>query len=66
MMAQSGSRGIALLILNVGAIWQWVVYATSWPLYPRERATIRRLGGRQVPSRRLPVMVLILPFVRII
>jgi hypothetical protein len=33
-------------------------------LTPR-RAPIRRLGGRQVPSRRLPVIALIFPFERI-
>jgi hypothetical protein len=65
LMAQSRTRGTALLILNLGAIWWWVVYATSRHLYPRG-APIRRLRGRQVPSRRLPMMVLIFPFERII
>jgi len=64
LMAQSGSRGTALLILNLGAIWRRVVYATSRHLYHRG-APIRRLGGRQVPSRRLSVTVLIFPFERI-
>jgi hypothetical protein len=37
MKAQSGSRGIAVLFLYVGARWGWVVYATLRSLYPRER-----------------------------
>jgi hypothetical protein len=35
--AQKGIRGIALLVLNLGARWGWVVNVTSRPLYPRER-----------------------------
>ena len=30
-----GIRGIALLFLNLGARWGWVVGATPRPLYPR-------------------------------
>jgi hypothetical protein len=37
---QRGNKGIALLILNLGARWRWVVNATSRPLYPRERALV--------------------------
>jgi hypothetical protein len=32
-----GSRGIALLFLNLGTRWGWVVNVTPRPLYPRER-----------------------------
>jgi hypothetical protein len=32
-----GSRGIALLILNLGTRREWVVGTTPRPLYPRER-----------------------------
>jgi hypothetical protein len=32
-----GSRGIVLLILDVGARKEWVVSTTARPLYPRER-----------------------------
>jgi hypothetical protein len=34
--AYRGSRGIALLILNLGARWWWVVSTTHRPLYPRK------------------------------
>jgi hypothetical protein len=37
MKAQRGRRIIALLFFNLGARWGWVVNATPWPLYPRER-----------------------------
>ena len=36
MKAQRGSGGITLLF-NLGRRWGWVVNATPWPLYPRER-----------------------------
>jgi hypothetical protein len=36
MQAQGGSRGIGLLIHNLGARWGWVVNTTPWPLYPEE------------------------------
>jgi hypothetical protein len=32
--AQKGIRGVALLFLNLGARWEWVVNATSRPIYP--------------------------------
>jgi hypothetical protein len=32
--AQRGSRGIALLIRDLGARREWVVSTTLWPLYP--------------------------------
>jgi hypothetical protein len=35
--AQRGSRGVALLLLNLGARWMWVVSAMPWLLYPMER-----------------------------
>ena len=37
MSSQRGSRGIALLILNLLTIWGWVVSAMPRPLYLRER-----------------------------
>ena len=34
-LAKKGElRGTALLILNIGARWVWVVMTISWPLYP--------------------------------
>jgi hypothetical protein len=45
----TGSRGIAVLILNLGTRWRWVVNVTPRPLYPWERSARytlkRRLGG---------------------
>jgi len=38
--AQVGSRGIALLILNLVARWRWVVNATPLPLLPQKRAPV--------------------------
>jgi hypothetical protein len=36
--AQRGSKGIQLYsFFNLGTRWRWVVNATPWPLYPRER-----------------------------
>ena len=40
-----GGRGIAPLILNLGAKWQWVVKATPRPLCPFYRSQ----GGPQAP-----------------
>jgi hypothetical protein len=37
LVAQRGSRGIALLIVNLGARRGWVVSTTPRSLYPRER-----------------------------
>lgn len=36
-----GGRGIAPLMLNLGARWGWVFIATRRPLYSRERALVR-------------------------
>jgi len=43
--AQRGSRGIALLFLNLGARWGGVVNATPRPLYPWERPGTHCIGG---------------------
>jgi len=51
--AQTGSRNIALLFLNLGAGWGWVVNATPWPLYPPGKVRYplyRRLCGPQGQS----------------
>jgi hypothetical protein len=40
MKAQRGSRGIALLFLNPGTRWGWVVNSNPRPLYPRERVPV--------------------------
>jgi len=37
MKAQRESRGVALLLLNLGARWMWVVNAMPWLLYPMKR-----------------------------
>jgi hypothetical protein len=42
---QRGSRGIALLILNLGARRGWAVSTTPRPLYPRERHGTHCKGG---------------------
>jgi len=42
--AERGNRVIAL-IFNLGARWRWVVNATLWPLYPRERPGTHSIGG---------------------
>jgi hypothetical protein len=54
-MAQRGSRGIALLILELGASRGWVVSTTLRPLYPRKDPVpiYRRLGGPQGRSGRV-------------
>ena len=50
MKAQRGSRGTALLCLNLGSRWGFVVSTMPRPLYPRERVLLcRRLGGPQGP-----------------
>jgi hypothetical protein len=43
--AQRGSRGIALLMLDLGARRGWVVSATPRPLYPQERPGTHCTGG---------------------
>jgi hypothetical protein len=40
-----GSRGIALLILDLGARREWVVSTTPRPLYPQERPGTHCTGG---------------------
>jgi len=40
MQAQRGSRDIALLILNLGTRWSWMVNFTTWQLYARGRTPI--------------------------
>jgi hypothetical protein len=40
-----GSRGIAILILNLGARRLWVDSATPRPLYPRETPGTHCTGG---------------------
>ena len=40
LTAQSGSRVVAVLILNLGYRLAWVVNATPRPLYPWERAMV--------------------------
>jgi hypothetical protein len=44
-MAQRGSGGIALLILDLGARREWVVSITPRPLYPRGRPGTLCTGG---------------------
>jgi hypothetical protein len=39
------SRGIALLILDLGARREWVVSTTPRPLHPRERPGTHCTGG---------------------
>ena len=43
--AHRWSRGIALLFLNLGARWRWVVNATPRSLSPRERPITHCIGG---------------------
>jgi hypothetical protein len=59
--AQSGSRGIALLILNLGARRGWVVSTTPQPLYPRERSGTHRTRGWVGPRAGLEVAKNIAP-----
>ena len=42
--AQRVSRGISVLF-NLGAKWGWVLNATPWRLYPRERPGTYCIGG---------------------
>jgi hypothetical protein len=44
MKAQTGSRGIAVLFLDPGASWGWVVSTTPRPHYPRERPGAHCIG----------------------
>jgi hypothetical protein len=40
MKAQRGEKGVDVQLysfFNLEATWGWVVIATPWPLYPRER-----------------------------
>jgi hypothetical protein len=53
--AQKGSRGIALLILDLGARRGWVVSTTPRPLYPRETASTHCTGGWVGPRASLDV-----------
>jgi len=48
------SRGIALLIFNLGTRWRWVVSCTHPPPYPQERTMVlinRRPSGAPEPVR---------------
>jgi hypothetical protein len=49
--ALRGSRGIALLILILGARRGWVVSTTSRPLYPWERPNVQEAGW--APGRKI-------------
>jgi len=40
MHAKRGSRGIALLILNLSSSWGLVVSATAWLLYPYKSVVV--------------------------
>jgi len=33
-----GNGGVGPRILNLGAIWRWVVNFTLWPFYPRGKS----------------------------
>ena len=52
MKVQAESRGMAPLscLFNLGVRWWWVVNATPWPLYPRERPSTHGTGGWMGPS----------------
>jgi hypothetical protein len=52
---RGGSRGIALLILYLGARWGWVVSTTPRPLYLRERPGTHCAGGWMGPRAGLDV-----------
>ena len=41
MKAQRGNRGIALIFFNLIPRWAWVVNATPWPPYLRDRNQLR-------------------------
>jgi hypothetical protein len=53
--AQRGSRGIALLMLDLGATRGWVFSTTPRPLYPRERPGTHCTGGWVGPRAGLDV-----------
>jgi hypothetical protein len=53
--AQNGSRGIALLILDLGARRGWLVSTMPRPLYPRERPGTHCTGGWVGPRAGLDV-----------
>jgi hypothetical protein len=55
MKAQRGSRGIAVLILDPGASWGWMVNTTPRPLYPQERLGTHCIGGWVGPRAGLDV-----------
>ena len=38
--AQSGSKGIALLVFNLGVRWEMAVNATPRPLYSRVKTSV--------------------------
>jgi hypothetical protein len=48
--AQRGSRGIALLFLDLGARWGWVVNAKPRPIYPWERRGAICIGAGWAPG----------------
>jgi hypothetical protein len=50
-----GGRGIALLLLDLGARRGWVVSTTPRPLYPRERPGTHCTGGWVGPTAGLDV-----------
>ena len=51
MNTQRGSRSTALLILNLGTRWGWVVNATPQPLYLQEKASVPSVqDAAQVPG----------------
>jgi hypothetical protein len=55
MKGSRRNRGVALLILNPGRRWKWVVNITLRPLYSRQRkwhAVNTKLGGPQSKSGR--------------
>jgi hypothetical protein len=53
--ARRGSKGMALLILDLGARWGWVVSTTPRPLYPREWPGIHCTGDWVGPRAGLDV-----------
>jgi hypothetical protein len=50
-----GGRGIALLFLDLGVRWGWVVSTTPRPLYPRETRGTHCTGGWVGPRACLDV-----------
>jgi hypothetical protein len=55
MTGQRVSRGIALLILNLGTRRGWVVSTMPRPLYPWERPVTHCTGGWVGPTASLDV-----------